>query len=74
MEMNFHDKKYISVPDAAKRLEIPRMTMYRWAKKGKTGRGDALDAIKDSLTNHYFIAEESIERLLSRYSNRLQAL
>ena len=43
------------------------MTMYRWAAQGRTTKGEKLKVIRDTLIDHYYIAEDSVRELSDRY-------
>ena len=70
-------KKYLTLLEAAARLDVPRMTLYRWARDAKTANGDRLEVVKDAMTHQYYLSENSVVELLERYGHgeeRLRAV
>ena len=65
-------REYLTVPQAAARLNVPRMTMYRWAMKGMAATGQSIEVVKDILTNHYYISRDSVESFASQYPDNLR--
>jgi len=62
-------KKYLTLLQAATRLDVPRMTLYRWARGAQTANGDRLDVVKDAMTHQYYLSEKSVLDLLERYGH-----
>ena len=65
-------REFLTVPQAAARLRVPRMTMYRWALKGRATTGQSIEVVKDILTNHYYISKESVEAFEHQYPDDLR--
>jgi hypothetical protein len=63
-EVEYDQKKYISVRVAARLAGLSHTTMYQWAQRGEASNGRHLDVIKDTLTNQILISEQSIITLL----------
>lgn len=60
---------YVSLPEAARRLGVSHMTLYRWAtgRVPLNGFTPHVKVVKDPISGHYYIAEESIEQLDNRF-------
>jgi hypothetical protein len=72
-EVEYDQKKYISVRVAARLLGLSHTTLYQWAQKGQASNGARLDVIKDTLTNQMLVSEKSIRSLMaSRFRPVLQ--
>lgn len=61
------NKIYYSVPEAAKELGVTRTTMLRWVTRGVPNNGITLEVLRDSVSRHYYIAEESVASLRDRF-------
>ena len=61
-----HDIFY-SVPEAAKRIGVSRMTMLRWVTRGIKLDGIKVIVLRDPISNRYYIAEESVRKLAERF-------
>jgi predicted site-specific integrase-resolvase len=73
MPKSINRNLYLTVTEAAKRLDISRMTMHRWVLKGMAPTGEKLDVIQDKWTGQYLIPENVI-RHLCKPKNRYQPL
>ena len=58
---------YYSVPEAAKRVGVSRMTMFRWVTRGVPLNGFKIKALRDPISQHYYVAEESVKMLAERF-------
>jgi transposase len=61
----FHGKKFLSVPEAAARLGVTRLTVYRWVRgTRRSPEGIRLrDVIRDTRSGHAYIPEAIIRDL-----------
>ena len=60
-------ERFLTVPEAARDVGVSRMTMYRWASRGKATQGEKLSVVKDRKTGHYLVAERSVHKLTEAY-------
>ncbi len=67
MPKRIGDELYYSVPEAAKMVGVSRMTMFRWVTKSTPLNGIEIKALRDRISNHYYISEESVKALASRF-------
>ena len=59
-------KKYYSIPAAAIVLGKPRMTVFRWVKRGGSNEV-RIEAIRDPMNGSYFVSVESVKNLANRF-------
>ena len=67
MPKRIGDELYYSVPEAAKSVGVSRMTMFRWVTKGVPLDGFRIKALRDPISQHYCVAEESVKMLADRF-------
>lgn len=67
MPISIDDAEYFSLPEISAMISVPHMTVYRWARKGKTPDGLKLKVVRDSLSRQYYMPKESVEELAERY-------
>lgn len=60
-------KNYYSVPEAAKQVDVSRMTMLRWVTGRVPLNGLRIQAIRDPISGHYYVCEDSIKELVKRF-------
>lgn len=59
---------YYSIPEVAKKLNISRVTILKWAISGQTSKGNKIKVLRDTFRNNYYIAEHSVVILLKQYN------
>lgn len=67
MPRRIGDELYYSVPEAAKLVGVSRMTMFRWVTKGVPLDGFRIKALRDPISHHYYVADESVNMLATRF-------
>ena len=67
MPRNINKEMYYSVPEAAQQVGVSRMTMFRWITQGVPKNDIVLKVLKDPISNHYYIAEETVSQLATRF-------
>jgi hypothetical protein len=67
MPKKIGDDLYYSVPEAAKSVGVSRMTMFRWVTKGVPLEGFRIKALRDPISHHYYVSEESVNMLATRF-------
>ncbi len=68
MPKQIEQQSYYQMPEAARLLGVSRMTMLRWVTTRMPGI--ALRVLRNSISGHYYVAEESVTRLASRLQPR----
>lgn len=56
-------EQYFSVPAAADRLHINRVTLSRWSSRGAAPSGTRLSVMRDTTNGHFYISARSIDEL-----------
>ena len=75
--LTLQDEVFHSIPAAARMARVSRMTMFKWAVNAMTSTGIRLKVIHDPATNRYYVSEQSVRDLVSRFQpvvpgNRLE--
>ena len=68
MQIMIHGEKCFSLPEAASRIGVARVTLWRLVSRGTTVRGRRLVVFRDQISRHYYLPEKSIlllEKVLS---------
>ena len=65
MALVFRGERFLSVPEAAERLSLTRLTVHRWVRqKRRTPRGIKLNnAIHHTRTHQTYLPEALVEKL-----------
>jgi len=66
-ELEIEEKRYVSLPTAAKQLGVTHGTMHNWATKKVLPDGTELDIVQDKISRHRFISVENVELLANRF-------
>lgn len=64
MSIKINNEKYYSLTEAAKRIGVSRMTVYRWIKRGIKIDGQKLNVVRDRTSGQLYLAEGSVTELL----------
>lgn len=58
---------YYSVPEAAGELGVSRVTMFRWATGTVRVKGAKIKVLRDPISSHYYISQDSVAKLAKRF-------
>jgi len=57
---------YFSIPEAAQRLGLPRMTLFRWVTR-RYRRDLEIQAVRDRITGRHYMTDDAIAQLAARF-------
>jgi HSP20 family molecular chaperone IbpA len=60
---------FLGLPDAAKLLGVASRTMWVWARQGSTSAGKALDVVKCTASDHFYVRHKEIAELAGLATN-----
>ena len=60
-------EQFFSVPAAADRLQMNRVTLCRWSSRGAAPSGTRLRVMRDTTNGHFYISATSIDELNRQY-------
>lgn len=70
MPKQIEHETYYRIPEAARLLGVSRMTLHRWITGKTRVPGIPLRVLRDPISRHYYVAEESVTRLASRFRSQ----